>query len=90
MVDWSKLLKSGRTCSNWPDTIRINTKVGGQHCSALALNIVDSPTSPIPIVSGQYEQVLPNLSSFNQSTISSSLTKLVKPKKSERHSQSFV
>ena len=27
-VDWSKLLKFGRTCSNWPDTIGINTKVG--------------------------------------------------------------
>ena len=28
MVDWSKLLKFGRACSNWPDTIGINTKVG--------------------------------------------------------------
>ena len=63
----------------------------GQHCSGLALNIVDSPTLVfIPIVSGQFEQVLPNLSSFDQSTISSSLRKLVKPKKSERHSRSFV
>ena len=91
MVDWSKLLKFGRTCSNWPDTIRINTKVGGQHYSVLALNIVDSSTLVfIPIVSGQFEQVLLNLSSFDQSTIFSRLRKLVIPKKSERHSQSFV
>ena len=56
----------------------------GQHYSVLALNIVDSPTLVfIPIVSGQFEQALPNLSSFDQSTISSSLRKLVKPKKSE-------
>ena len=27
-VDWSKLLKFGRTCSNWPDTIGVNTKIG--------------------------------------------------------------
>ena len=61
--------------------------------SVLALNIVDSPTLVfIPIESGQIysEQVLPNLSSFDQSTISSSLRKFFKPKKSERHSRSFV
>ena len=63
----------------------------GQHYSVLALNIVDSPILVfIPIVSGQFEQALPNLSSFNQSTVSSSLRKLVKPKKSERHSRSFI
>ena len=65
----------------------------GQHYSVLALNIVDSPTLVfIPIESGQIysEQVLPNLSSFDQSTISSSLRKFFKPKKSERHSRSFV
>ena len=39
--------------------------------SVLALNIVDSPTLVfIPIVPGQFEQVLPNLRSFDQSTIS--------------------
>ena len=63
----------------------------GQHYSVLALNIVDSPILVfIPIVSGQFEQALPNLSSFNQSTVSSSLRKLVKPKKSEKHSRSFT
>ena len=63
----------------------------GQRYSVLALNIVDSPILVfIPIVSGQFEQALPNLSSFNQSTVSSSLRKLVKPKKSERHSRGFV
>ena len=63
----------------------------GQHYSVLALNIVDSPILVfIPIVSGQFEQALPNLSSFNQSTVSSSLRKLVKPKKSEKHSRSFA
>ena len=63
----------------------------GQHYSVLALNIVDSPTLVfMPIVSGQFEQALPNLSSFDQSTISSSLRKFFKPKKSERHSRSFV
>ena len=57
----------------------------------LALNIVDSPNLVfIPIVSGQFEQVLPNLISFDQSTVSSSLRKLVKPKKSEKHSRSFA
>ena len=57
----------------------------------LALNIVDSPNLVfIPIVSGQFEQVLPNLISFDQSTVSSSLRKLVKPKKSEKHSRSFT
>ena len=57
----------------------------------LALNIVDSPNLLfIPIVSGQFEQVLPNVSSFDQSTVSSSLRKFVKPKKSEKHSQSSV
>ena len=62
----------------------------GQHYSVLALNIVDSPTLVfIPIVTSQFEQVLPNLSSFDRSTISSSLRKLVKAKKSERHSRSF-
>ena len=35
-------------------------------------------------------KVLPNLSSFDQSTVSSSLRKFVKPKKSEKHSQSSV
>ena len=55
------------------------------------LNIVDSPILVfIPIVSGQFEQVLPNLSSFDQSTVSSTMRILVKPKKSERQSQSFV
>ena len=44
----------------------------------------------IPIVPCQYEQVLPNLSSFDQPTVSSSLRKLAKPKKSEKHSRSFV
>ena len=59
--------------------------------SVLALNIVDSPTLVfIPIVSGQFEQVLLNLSSFDQSIIFSRLRKLVIPKKSERHSRSFV
>ena len=63
----------------------------GQRYSVLALNIVDSPILVfIPIVSGQFEQALPNLSSFNQSTVSSSLRKLVKPKKSEKHSRSFA
>ena len=33
----------------------------------------------------QFEQVLPNLSSFDQSTVSSSLRNLVKLKKSEKH-----
>ena len=62
----------------------------GQHYSVLALNIVGSRTLVfIPIASGQFEQALPNLSSFDQSTISSSLKKFFKPKKSERHS-SFV
>ena len=28
MVYWSKLLKFGRACSNWPETIGINTKLG--------------------------------------------------------------
>ena len=27
-TDWSKLLNFGRTCSNWPDTIGMNTKIG--------------------------------------------------------------
>ena len=27
MVDWSKLYKFGRACSNWPDAIGINTNV---------------------------------------------------------------
>ena len=59
--------------------------------SVLALNIVDSPTLVfIPIVCGQLEQALTNLSSFDQSTIFSSLRKLFKPKISERHSRSFV
>ena len=63
----------------------------GQHYSVLALNIVDSPTLVFsPIVSGQFQQTLPNFKSFDQSTISSSLRKLVKLKKSERHSRSFV
>ena len=61
-----------------------------QHYYVLALNIVDSPISVfIPSVSGQFEQALPNLSSFDQSTVSSSLRKLVKPKKSERHSRNW-
>ena len=59
-----------------------------QHYSVLALNIVASPISVfIPSVSGQFEQALP---SFDQSTFSASLRKLVKPNKSERHSRSFV
>ena len=63
----------------------------GQHYSVLALNIVDSPTLVFsPIVSGQFQQTLPNFKSFDQSTISSSLRKLVKLKKSERHSRSLV
>ena len=63
----------------------------GQHYSVLALNIVDSPTLVfIPIVSGQFEQALLNLSSFDQSIIFSRLRKFVIPKKSERHSRSFV
>ena len=46
----------------------------GQHYSVLALNIVDSPILVfILIVPGQFEQVLPNLSSFDQPTASSSL-----------------
>ena len=62
----------------------------GQHYSVLALSIVDSPTLVfILIVSVQFEQALPNLSSFDQSTISSRLRKLVKPKKSERHLRSL-
>ena len=57
----------------------------------LALNIVDSPILVfILIAPGQFEQVQPNLSSFDQSTVSSSLRKLVKPRKSKRHSRSFV
>ena len=41
----------------------------GQHYSVLALNIVDSSVLVfIPIVPSEFEQVLPNLSSFNQST----------------------
>ena len=53
----------------------------GQHYSVLALNIVDSPILVfIPIVPGQFEQVLPNFSSFDQSNVSSSLRKLVKPR----------
>ena len=41
----------------------------GQHYSVLALNIVDTSVLVfIPIVPCQFEQVLPNLSSFNQST----------------------
>ena len=60
-------------------------------CFYYSLNIVDSPTLVfILIVPGQFEQVLPNLSSFDQSTVSSSLRKLVKLKKSKRHSRSFV
>ena len=27
-VDWLKLLKFGRTCSNWPDTMGMNTEIG--------------------------------------------------------------
>ena len=27
-VDWSKLLKFGRACSNWPDKIGTNTRIG--------------------------------------------------------------
>ena len=62
-----------------------------QHCSVLALNIVDSPTVVfILIVSGQFKQALPYSSSFDQYTISSSLRKLFKPKKLERHWRSFV
>ena len=62
----------------------------GQHYSVLALNIVDSPILVfILIVPGQYEQVLPNLSSFDQPTASSSLKKLFKPKKSERNQRVF-
>ena len=38
----------------------------------------------------QFEQVLPNLSSFDQSIVSSSLRNLIKLKKSEKHSRSFV
>ena len=26
-IDWSKMLKFGRTCSNWQGTIRMNTKI---------------------------------------------------------------
>ena len=63
----------------------------GQHYPVLALNIVDCPNLVfIPIVSGQFQPALPNLSSFDQSTISSNLRKFFKPKKSERHSRSFV
>ena len=63
----------------------------GQNYSVLSWNIVGSPTLVfIPIVSGQFEQALPNLSSLNQSTISRRLRKPVQPKKSEGHSQSFV
>ena len=41
----------------------------GQHYSVLALNIVDSPTLVfIPILPYQFEQVLPNLSTFHLST----------------------
>ena len=55
-----------------------------QNYSVLALNIVDSPILVfVPIASGQCEQALLNLSSFDQSTVSLSLRKLVKPKKSE-------
>ena len=53
-------------------------------------DIVDSPILVFfPIVPCQFEQVLPNLSSFDQSIVSSSLRKLVKPKKLEKHSGSF-
>ena len=55
------------------------------------LNIVDTPILVyIPIASCQFEQVLPNLSSFNQSTVSSSLRNSVKPTKSEKYSRNFV
>ena len=47
------------------------------------LNIVDSPILVfIPIAPCQFEKVLPNLSSFDQSTVSSSLRNLLKPTKS--------
>lgn len=47
----------------------------------LALNIAESPILVfIMIVPCQFEQVLSNLCSFDQSTVSSSLRKLVKPK----------
>ena len=63
----------------------------GEHYSVLALNIVGSPTLVfILIVSGQFEQALPNISSFDQCNIFSNLRKFFKPKKSERHSRSFV
>ena len=62
-----------------------------QHCFVLALNIVDSPTLVfIPIVPCQFEQVLPNLRSFDQSIVSSSHRNLAKPKKVEKHLPSFV
>ena len=63
----------------------------GQHYSVLALNTVHSPILVFtPIMHCRFEQFLPNISSFDQSTVSSSLRKLVKPKKSDKHSRSFV
>ena len=63
----------------------------GQHYSVSTLNIVDSPILVfIPIVPCQFEQVLLNLSSSDQSTVSSSLRNLAKPKKLEKHSQSVA
>ena len=28
LIDWSKLVKFGKTCSNWQGTIGMNTKIG--------------------------------------------------------------
>ena len=62
-----------------------------QHYSFSALNIVDSLFLVFtPIAPCVFEQVLPNLSSFDQFNVSSSLRNLVKPKKSEKQLQSFV
>ena len=62
----------------------------GRHYSVSALNNVGSPILVfIPIALCKFEQVLPNISSFDQSTVSSSLKNLAKLKKLEKHSQSL-
>ena len=63
----------------------------GHYYSVSALNIVNSPILVfIPIVPWQFEQVVPNLSSFDQSMVSSSLRNLAKSNKLEKHSRSII